>query len=197
MADYIFTRDWFSWAPSVWERITPLLPQRNRFLEIGSYEGRSAVWTVENMMRDGGELVAIDTWEGGEEHQTTGEMLGAEDRFDHNMKILGEKHPRRKVTKIKMLSHEAVASLFGSKQFDFIYVDGSHIAKDVITDACMSWPLLKHGGIMMFDDYAWAAPANPMHRPKIAIDMFTNIFYEELQVIHSEYQLAVKKIRKK
>jgi hypothetical protein len=33
--------------------------------------------------------------------------------------------------------------------------DGSHRARDVLEDAVLSWPLLKVGGIMLFDDYLW------------------------------------------
>lgn len=32
-----------------------------------------------------------------------------------------------------------------------------------------------------------------LHRPKIAIDAFVNIFAEDLTIVHSGYQLVVKK----
>ena len=32
-----------------------------------------------------------------------------------------------------------------------IYVDGSHVPQDVLTDAVMAWKLLKQGGIMILD----------------------------------------------
>lgn len=41
--------------------------------------------------------------------------------------------------------------------FDFYYVDGSHVAPDVMADAVLGWRLLKPGGIMVFDDYEWGA----------------------------------------
>lgn len=53
--EYQFTKDWFSWAPPVWEQLVPMLPESGTFrtfLEIGSFEGRSAIWIAENMMRD-------------------------------------------------------------------------------------------------------------------------------------------------
>ncbi len=84
MSDYQYTKDWFNWAPHVWEQLIPHLSERKNFLEIGSFEGRSAVWTIENMMEDGGEIVCIDTWEGGSEH-VNGEMDGAELRFHQNI----------------------------------------------------------------------------------------------------------------
>ena len=36
---------------------------------------------------------------------------------------------------------------------DLIYIDGSHLAKDVLSDAILSWKLLKPSGVMIFDDY--------------------------------------------
>ena len=84
MTDYKFTQDWFSHNIPVWEQLKSLLPERKSFLEIGSFEGRSAVWIVENMMNPGDWIDCVDTWEGSEEHKN-GELSGAEDRFDHNI----------------------------------------------------------------------------------------------------------------
>ena len=47
MTEYQYTKDWFNWAPAVWEQLIPLLPERKAFLEIGSFEGRSMVWIAE------------------------------------------------------------------------------------------------------------------------------------------------------
>jgi len=192
MSAYKFTKDWFSWSPPVWEQLIPTLPGLKDFLEIGTYEGRAAVWIVENMMEDGGEIICVDTWEGGEEH-TNGEMDGAEARFDHNCVVVENKFPNRKIRKHKGSSHFSLSTLAGWKHFDFIYIDGSHIAKDVLTDACMAWPLLKKGGIMVFDDYLWGDMSRPNHVPKPAIDAFVNIFIEELKVVHIGYQFIVRK----
>ena len=32
---------------------------------------------------------------------------------------------------------------------------GSHSARDVLSDGIMCWELLRRGGVMVFDDYAW------------------------------------------
>jgi predicted O-methyltransferase YrrM len=195
MSEYKFTQDWFAWAPKVWEQFKPVLPARKSFLEIGSYEGRSTVWTIENMMEDGGEIVAIDTWEGGEEHAVIGEPMSVvAANFEHNMNIVREKHPERKIVKCKGLSSSWLATLNQEgMQFDFIYIDGSHIAKDVLTDACMAFPLLKPQGIIVFDDYMWGDPRDILHRPKIAIDSFINVFAEHIEVMAMGYQLAIRK----
>jgi predicted O-methyltransferase YrrM len=194
MADeYQFTQDWFGWAPAVWEQLIPMLPEGKRsFLEIGSFEGRSTVWIIENMMRKGDYILCIDTWKGGEEH-------GAEDmdavwqRFKSNMAIAEKKTGisagTARGTSVVGLADE----LAESNQYDFIYIDGSHTAPDVLTDACMAWPLLKPEGIMVFDDYMWGNPRDILHRPKPAIDAFCNIFAETAEIVHVGYQLAVRK----
>lgn len=207
MSEYKFTQDWFSWAPEVWQQLVPHLPEGDtygvadhgvrQFLEIGSFEGRSAVWIMENMMRAGDTLHCIDTWAGGEEH-SNGEMDGAWDRFCYNVKLAGEKFPDRyyqsyKGTSTQQLAHWLVEDPEDHPTFHFIYIDGSHTAPDVLTDACMAWPLLKRGGFMVFDDYMWGEPRDILHRPKIAIDSFMNIFAEQLAPVHVGYQLVVRK----
>jgi len=197
MSEYQFTKDWFNWAPQVWEQLIPHLPGEaggRRFLEIGSFEGRSTVWIMENMMQQGDYLLCIDTWEGGEEHGDE-DMDAVFNRFRANVQAAREK------TGIKSVGHSREASTKGLAEeltewagtYDFIYIDGSHIAKDVLTDACMAWPLLKPKGLMVFDDYMWGNPRDILHRPKPAIDAFCNIFAEEAEIVHVGYQLVVRK----
>lgn len=195
MTEYQFTKDWFNWAPEVWNQLIPMLSgtagYRN-FLEIGSFEGRSSIWIAENMMQERDLLRCIDTWEGGEEHSEEN-MSEVEERFRANLVLATEKLPDRRIIQHKGTSVAMLAWLHGKETFDFIYIDGSHKAPDVLTDACMSWPLLNNGGMMVFDDYMWGNPRDALHRPKIAIDAFTNIFGETAEIIHVGYQLVVRK----
>jgi predicted O-methyltransferase YrrM len=199
MTDYKFTQDWFSHNIPVWEQLKGLLPQGEErgFLEIGSFEGRSMVWTVENMMQDGDEIYCIDTWEGSEEHSAE-TVQGIEDRFNHNAALLRNKFPEKWISENKGTSTQVLACwLTGvdndDPTFDFIYIDGSHTAKDVLTDACMAWPLLKQGGLMVFDDYLWGDSRDILHRPRFAVDVFTNIFAEGLDIVHIGHQFVVRK----
>lgn len=205
---YQFTQDWFHWAPEVWEQIIPILPARSKFLEIGSFEGRSMAWIVENMLADDastGSVVCIDTWEGGEEH-SDGKMDGVFERFGHNKRVAQDKYWMRThshnaqhiVEAVKGKSSDVLPHILtnwrGARDsFDFVYIDGSHIAKDVLADACMAWPLLKQGGVMVFDDYLWGEARDILHRPKLAVDAFVNAFSEELEVVHFGYQAIVRK----
>lgn len=200
MTEYQFTKDWFNWAPEVWKQLVPHLSGtagHRQFLEIGSFEGRSSVWIAENMMQDGDILRCIDTWEGGEEHKADSEDMGeVEERFRSNLMVANEKFPRRRIIQSKGTSVRELSRWLQQDKtsFDFVYIDGSHIAKDVLTDACMAWPLLKPKGLMVFDDYLWTPNARDiLHRPKAAIDAFTNIFAEEAEIVHVGYQLIVRK----
>jgi predicted O-methyltransferase YrrM len=225
MTEYQFTKDWFQWAPEVWTQLIPMLPERKSFLEIGSFEGRSSIWIIENMMNPGDWIDCVDTWEGGEEHSEE-DMGSVEKRFKYNVNLaLGgavveerdaeHKFPypvhtryaspaptegqRKRLYKYKCTSTQYLGSKLAScvdnkNLFDFIYIDGSHVAKDVLTDACMAWPLLKPKGLMVFDDYLWSPSARDiLHRPKAAIDAFTNLFAEEVEIVHVGYQLVVRK----
>ena len=195
MSEYEFTQDWFNWAPEVWKQLTPMLSGtagHRQFLEIGSFEGRSSVWIAENMMQDGDHLRCIDTWEGGEEHGAEN-MSEVEERFRANLIVATKKFPERLIFQSKGTSVARLAQLQGKTMFDFIYIDGSHKAPDVLTDACMAWPLLKLEGLMVFDDYMWGNPRDALHRPKIAIDAFTNIFGETAEIVHVGYQLVARK----
>jgi predicted O-methyltransferase YrrM len=195
MSEYQFTKDWFGWAPPVWEQLIPMLPGeagKRNFLEIGSFEGRSTVWTMENMMQKGDYIYCIDTWEGGEEHGAE-DMQAVFERFKANTAIAKDKTKVVRGYAMSTSTTELASKIQDVVQYDFIYIDGSHIAKDVLTDACMAWQVLKPKGIMVFDDYVWGDPRDILHRPKAAIDAFTNIFAEEVEVIHVGYQLVVRK----
>lgn len=196
--EYKYTTDWFHWAPSIWEQVAKQMPERKRFLEIGSYEGRSTVWTVENMMENDGEIICIDTWEGGEEHIAQGrDMNEVQKNFNHNIELLKEKRPGVTINACKGTSTLHLSQLLANYHdpFDFIYIDGSHQAPDVLTDACLSWPLLKVGGVIVFDDYGWGEPLPETHKPKMAIDAFTKVYQEKLHVVHKGYQFIIQKMK--
>ncbi len=193
MADnYKFTQDWFHWAPEVWQQLIPMMKERKSFLEIGSFEGRSAVWIIEHMMEAGGNITCIDTWEGGEEH-ANGEADGAEDRFAHNMGLIQSKKACGLSIRKGKSVDELANCIAAQEEYNFIYIDGSHVARDVLTDACMAWPLLKSGGLMVFDDYLWGESRDILHRPRLAVDVFVNLFAETLDIVHMGYQFVVRK----
>jgi predicted O-methyltransferase YrrM len=195
--EYEFTTDWFHWAPDIWLQLKPMIPRYDEhgteFLEIGSFEGRSTMWTIENLMKDGDHITCIDTWEGGEEHSKIA-MSEVEQRFTNNLQVAYQKFPARAALKRRGTSAIQLAGdICDQFLYDFIYVDGSHTAKDVLSDAVMAWKLLAKGGLMVFDDYVWGDPRDVLHRPKLAIDSFVNIYAEEVELVFAGYQLVIRK----
>jgi len=77
--------------------------------------------------------------------------------------------------------------------YDIIYIDGSHLAMHVLTDAVLCWDLLKNNGVIIFDDYKWNLDRPAQLRPKSAIDSFLVCFGGCLEVIHRGYQVIIKK----
>ena len=190
--DYEFTQNWFEYGERLWPLIIPHLPKVNskNFLEIGSYEGKSTTWIMENMMSKDDFIYCIDTWQGGEEHASI-EMSAVESRFRNNIAIASSKTGIKPIIK-KGKSFDQMCRI--NDTFDFIYVDGSHQTPDVLTDAVMAFNMLNQHGVIVFDDYLWGNPAMPLHRPKAAIDDFMNIHAEKIAILHIGYQVVIKKL---
>ncbi|RIA80654.1 hypothetical protein C1645_784548 [Glomus cerebriforme] len=96
---------------------------------------------------------------------------------------------------IKNNSFDALTKLNYEKRmkFDFIYIDGSHFACDVLSDAVLSWNLLKEDGIMILDDYEWDYFVEEYNNPRIAIDSFLNSYQCQIEVIYKRFQVAIRK----
>ena len=106
------------------------------------------------------------------------------------------------VKKHKKLSHMALAELIVVERqaaFDVLYVDGSHQAPDVLSDAVMGFHLVRAGGLMIFDDYIWSmeelGKQDLLNMPKSAVDAFVNVFTRKAIVVRNApvYQLYVTK----
>jgi predicted O-methyltransferase YrrM len=205
---YSFTNNWFqTGAKNVWDQLIPQV-KPTRFLEIGSYEGASACYLIDKFSPEKAiEIHCVDTWEGGVEHNEGGsaqvDMGEVETRFRANVK-LAKSRAKNNVDVIihKGMSDAVLAGMFaGGKAgyFDFIYVDGSHQAPDVLCDAILAFRLLRVNGLIAFDDYLWQERlpngVDPIRCPKPAIDAFTNIYCRKIKIIGAPlYQLYVQKL---
>lgn len=203
---YEFTNDWFTKvAEDNWKILIPQVNPK-KVLEIGSYEGAATSFIINNA-NDCEEIFCVDTWEGGVEHEKMDaksiSMKHVEKRFDKNIEIaIKEAKSNVNIKKIKARSDDALINLLskGKKNyFDFIYVDGSHQAADVLLDAILSFRLLRVGGVIAFDDYLWneelESGRDPLRCPKPAIDAFTNLYLRKIDILSAPlYQMYVTKI---
>lgn len=151
-----------------------------QMLEIGSKEGRSALWFLENILtHPTAAITCVDIFYHRE----------IEVNFERNVHTTGV---GSRVIKIKGKSQE-VLRVLRENFYDLIYVDGGHRADEVHTDATLGWPLLKSGGLMIFDDYLWNLKQPPEERPQMGVDRFLKERQAELALLHQDYQLIIQK----
>lgn len=205
MTEFQFTKNWFEQAAKpVWQRLIPGV-NPTRILEIGSFEGASTCFLITILgAKHPLDVHCIDTWAGGIEHTAQGDidMSAVEQRFMHNVRTAAEGLPHQvDITIHKGTSDMHLPKLLANGKagyFDFIYVDGSHQAPDVLLDAVLAFKLLRVGGVMAFDDYLWAEDLpqgrDPLRCPKPAVDAFTTIYFRKVQILMEPlYQLYVQK----
>ncbi len=74
------------------------------------------------------------------------------------------------------------------------YVDADHTSVAVLMDAELSWPLLKTGGVMAFDDYTWGRDLPPSKTPRPGILLFVDHHKDNIDtlVINSQYWIRKK-----
>ncbi len=143
-------------------------------LEIGSFEGRSALlW---HKIHPEGVITCVDPF-GGENYGDSYEAT-----FDENTKDLP-------LIKSRGLSEEVLPLL--SAGYDVVYIDGDHHADAARRDGELAWPLLRVGGIMIFDDYE--LESLPDHKPGPGIDAFLESIKGKFELIAKGWQIAIRK----
>jgi predicted O-methyltransferase YrrM len=176
---YKFVYDWFSPNIPVFRRILePYSGKPCKVLEIGTHEGRSTTWLLENILtHHDSRILCID--------------ILKEEMLEHN---LGETGAPWKV-ELKIGPSRDILTVVPASEYDFAYVDGSHHACDVLEDAVLTFRKVKVGGIIGFDDYLWDDPNFNQHgTPKPAIDAFLACYAHKVEVIENGYQVWIRKL---
>ena len=162
-----------------------------KYLQLGAFTGDASVWLLENILTgQGSRLTDVDTWQGSDE--VDHKSMDFDDVFVTYCK---------KVDRFDNVSHFKTKTMdfffdrknFMEDGFDFIYVDADHTTVGVLLDAELSWPLLKSGGIMAFDDLTWGADLPPSQSPKAGILLFAERHKSEFDLIVANTQYWIKK----
>ncbi|KAH7098632.1 nucleotide-diphospho-sugar transferase [Auriculariales sp. MPI-PUGE-AT-0066] len=197
--EFTASQDWFSGQIEIWkpliDQLCKELPGPARALEIGSWEGRSAVFLLQSLcFKPGSRLVCID-------HFDVLRTEAGNQRFaklQRNLSLAAGENVEYRVMDefsvpalYKLLEEEVGAKAGG---YDFIYIDGSHEADDTFLDAELAWRLARAGATIVFDDYEWKAAAiDSIHHPKRGIDAFMKLHEGQFQVLHRGYQIILRK----
>ena len=190
MAEY---PNWF--APSAQHNfeqfLIPLAGVDNlHFMQLGAYTGDASVWMAQNILTSSScMLMDVDTWQGSNEI--------AHEEMDFN--------DVRKTYLAKVVPFPVIESYIGTTvdfltefsdkgAYDFIYIDADHTTVGVLLDAELSWPKLKSGGIMAFDDYTWHHDSgDPRLEPRVGIDLFLHRHLGNYELLASNNQVWIKK----
>jgi SAM-dependent methyltransferase len=158
------------------------LPLPVRYLEIGSFEGGSLAF-VHSLLNKQVVATSIDPFQDYDELPAH-KMENVRQRFHANVQAAGVE-----VRVLRGTSLEQLPPLVADGEtFDLIYIDGSHAALDVMTDAVLCWRLLAPGGLMIFDDYR-----DFESRP--AIDAFVSLVDATVADVAS--QVFLRKLRRR
>jgi len=193
MAD--FTVDWFGRYPAYWRELFAERGWRpdepHVAVEIGSFEGRSALWMLENLLlHPMSRLFCVDTFAGRDDPKSYWHRFAAN--------VLRSPHAG-KVEVAAMASLPFLSRFVADgRKADFVYVDGSHRAAEVIEDLVLAFHALNPGGILICDDYLKGAAGGrepTLDSPKLAVDAFTTIYRDRLEIPWGQplYQLAMVK----
>ena len=183
--------DWFSpfAKPNFEKHLLPLAGKDYyKCMQIGAFTGDASIWLARNVLTsDTAHLLDLDTWLGSKE-----EAHNAMDFADvHNTYKEKIKPYPNTISWVLGDSFINLQNIYES--FDFIYIDGDHTTVGVLLDAELSWPKLKSGGIMAFDDYTWGANLPSHLAPKTGIDLFLTHHNGEYEILDINTQVWIKK----
>lgn len=132
-------------------------PIGSRFVEVGSWLGRSAALMAVEIENSGKqiEFVCVDPWlDGGPDLRDTEHFkdLHVSQVYDTFLRNVAPVMHRIKA--MRMTSVEAAAYMQDGS-VDFLMLDGDHSHEAVMADFAAWMPKMKPGGIISGDDYTW------------------------------------------
>jgi predicted O-methyltransferase YrrM len=200
---YEFSENWFT--PNDFAPALDLDTNKDtHILEIGSYEGRSTVWFIENLIKTPeSTITCIDPWQEYIQHSTSESTYHPSDKRDSifnrfKSNILKTGKDGNVIVK-RGFSYDILKQLaLDKKRYDVIFIDGNHTARFVLEDSVLSYSLLNTNGYIVWDDYTWTNPyveSTPQVTPKLGVDSFINCYKDHLKIVHKGNKVVVKKIK--
>jgi predicted O-methyltransferase YrrM len=193
----VFSCDYTTPHTKIWRRVlAPWRSRRVRVLEIGTWEGRSAVYFLNFLYQCN--ITCVDTFRGSlsllalpEHRKWVRQLPYTEARFNRNVAQFGNR-----VKKIKGQSVPVLDALIARRcRYDVIYLDASHRYNDVAADSTRAWKLLRKGGVLIWDDYGWRPEYPSSERPKDAIDAFLDGHKQSYILLEKDYQVIIRRRR--
>ena len=181
------TTDYFSINAFYWNFILNKNLKDFSYLEIGSWEGSSALYILKNFNPKN--VVCVDIWDLYEDDYKN-EQFKRFENFKFNLREYDQKFSFHKDTSDNFFKNN-------KKIFNLIYIDGSHEAQQVYRDLCNSWNCLENDGIIICDDYFYGSLYDKQSEdmPAVSINKFLNENKDKIKIICvNNMQIFFKKI---
>lgn len=179
--------DYFSINTYYWNSILNKNFKKFSYLEIGSWEGNSALYILKNHSTKN--VVCVDLWDKAKSFNKLNKKNF--NNFVNNLKSFKNRYSYFKMT--------SDLFFFKNKQyFDVIYIDGWHGTAQVAKDISNSWKILNIGGIIICDDYFYGDIYKNLDKniPAPAINKFIKENIKKLKIICvNNNQIFLKKIK--
>jgi predicted O-methyltransferase YrrM len=161
-----------------------------RFVEVGTWYGRSAAWMAVEIANSGKqiEFYCVDTWKGSVDSPWMAEHLrgvggSCKELFVEAMRgggVLDLVRP------LEMPSRDA-AAVFADNSLDFVFIDAAHDYDSVRDDVRAWYPKVKTGGVLAGDDVQW---------PGVIIGVRETIPHTEYELVNDANNWRHRKVRR-
>ena len=185
--NYIITKEKIhTWSYDGWNKefikSVEDLPKINFYLEIGAFEGFATKWVCDNLLQPNGRCICIDPMQDfyTEEDRTHPYFDGQYQRFLRTTKGLP--------VELRRVKSQLELPKMHAFRFDLIYIDGRHDYEGVYLDAFHSFPIVKVGGYICFDD--WCGYSEETTK---GIQRFLDEFNGRYEIVKDAYQLLIKR----
>lgn len=154
---------WDRWFNKVRRQFARLAwPYANKptvYVEIGCWAGASACWTARNILRHPQAMgIGIDPYANDNARTYDTEKIKETSRT--RLLLMGKRW--HWIYQPSALALQTIDSVLKGRAIDLLYIDGDHSMQGVFTDFILSWPHLRPGSTVIFDDYGLDR-GRPMH----------------------------------
>ena len=143
-------------------------------LEIGALHGAASCFMLDKYCKKTGRHIIID--------------INVSDYIDKNLA------PYAHQTNYLLGESSEMMRTIAKESVDLVYIDGSHMAKNVLEDSVNAFYTLKNNGYIVWDDYGWGLTAESHCQPKTGIDAFIHAYGKYLKIKSVGWQVIAQKI---
>jgi predicted O-methyltransferase YrrM len=161
-------------------------------VEIGSFEGRGSIVITDKLCgHKDSVLYCIDPFD---DEYVKGNKSMAFWNYACNGQYTKFKHNTANVPKIVEMkgTSDTMIPKLDDDSIDFCYIDGDHSPEQVYKDIVNMVAKMKHGGVVLFDDYLWEMNGIVTRK---GIDKFLIEYKGKYDLLFSKFQLAIRIVK--